>query len=67
MAGPVVGGAIKSSRRLRTGVRGVIDCAFIRAFIMGSIRASVVGVLEQLAVATALALAALLALIIAFF
>ena len=67
MAGPVVEGAIESSRQLRTEVCGVIDCASIRAFIMGSIRAFVVEVLEQPAVATALALKALLTLIIASF
>jgi hypothetical protein len=75
VAGPVVGGACRSCGRSRTGVRGVVGCPSISESVTGvwgvagcpSISESVTGALEHFAAATALDLAALLALVIASF
>ena len=69
MAGPVVGGSCRSCGRSRTGVRGVVGCPSIGVSVIGVsiIGVSIIGVLEHFAAATALDLAALLALVIASF
>ena len=59
MAGPVVGGTCRSCGHSQTGVWGVTGCP--------SICMSIRGVLEHFAAATALDLAALLALVITSF